>query len=234
VVAIEKDDELFDLLKTKFEKEVASGQLILIHDDILNFEPEKFNLDTGKYKLIANIPYNLTGIILRKFLETNIQPEKIVLLVQKEVAERIVGSRRHGVSAGEKIKESVLSISVKTYGIPRYVETVKAGSFAPMPKVNSAIIIVDKISKEFFQQIIHDTPPVDTECLQGGCVEKEFFELVRGGFRSKRKKLSSNLSTVFEKSKIKKVFTELNLDESLRAEDVKIETWQKLAQHLLL
>ena len=213
VIAVEKDDELFELLKHKFEKEILSSQLILTHDDILELEAKKL-ITPKSWKLIANIPYNITGAILKKFLETDYQPEKIVLLIQKEVAERMVGTRRHGVSTGRK--ESILSISVKAYGIPRYIETVKAGSFVPVPKVDSAIIAIDDISKDFFTDF----------------TKKPFFDMVRAGFKSKRKKLSSNLSVIFTKDKIRETFQKLNLNDNLRAEDIEIEIWRKLATHL--
>src|SRR3989344_8413327 len=87
LLAIEKDDSLYELLKDNFEKEISAGQLTLIHGDILEFDLSK--LTTKTYKLAANIPYNITGAILKKFMETNYQPEKIVRLVQKEGAERI-------------------------------------------------------------------------------------------------------------------------------------------------
>ena len=209
VLAIEKDDELFELLRQKYEKEISSGQLNLIHDDILNLQLTTYNLQLGRYKLISNIPYNLTGVIIKKFLETDSQPKKIVLLVQKEVAERIVSR--------DKNKESILSISVKVYGIPKYIETVKAGSFVPMPQVDSAIIAIENISKEFFKSF----------------TEKDFFNIVRAGFKSKRKKLSSNLSTIFPKERVEEAFEKLNLDKNLRAEDVHLNIWQKLAKILL-
>ncbi|MFZ2484614.1 MAG: 16S rRNA (adenine(1518)-N(6)/adenine(1519)-N(6))-dimethyltransferase RsmA [Minisyncoccia bacterium] len=209
VVAVEKDDDLFKFLSQKFEKEISNGKLELVHDDILNLE-----LKIENYKLIANIPYNITGAILKKFLGAERQPETIVLLVQKEVAQRIVA---------QDDKESILSISVKVYGKPRYVETVKAGSFAPMPSVDSAIIAIENISKDFFNR--------GSSASTVG--EERFFEMVRAGFKSKRKKLSSNLSVIFDKEKVKKTFQKLNLDDNLRAEDVGIETWQKLTKNLI-
>lgn len=221
IIAVEKDGELFELLKQKFEKEISSGQLTLIYDDILNFDPSYSLLPTAYYKLIANIPYNITGAILKKFLSTKFQPKLMVLLVQKEVAERIVGSRGRQAST----KESILSISVKVYGVPKYIETVKAGSFVPAPKVDSAIIAIEHISKDFFTR--------GRQASTGGFSEREFFELVHAGFKSKRKKLSSNLSTIFMKNKVLEVFRKLNLNENLRAEDISIETWQKLARNLL-
>jgi len=214
VLAIEKDDKLYEFLKTKFEKEIKNGKLRLVHDDILEFDLSKLRAST--YKLVANIPYNITGAILKKFLETDYQPEKIVFLVQKEVAKRIIG-RPLGGSASKWEKESVLSISVKAYGTPRYVETVKAGSFVPAPKVDSAIIAIENISKNFFQ----------------GFTEKEFFNTVRTGFKSKRKKLSSNLSTIFAKNKVRETFQKLNLDDNLRAEDTEIRTWGRLVYLLV-
>lgn len=214
VLAVEKDDKLYEILKTKYNKEISTGQLTLIHDDILNFEFKNYNLAPSPYKLISNIPYNITGAILEKFLSAEHQPELIVILVQKEVAERIVGNCGRLAST----KESILSISVKAYGKPRYVETVKAGSFAPAPKVDSAIIAINDISKNFFTNFS----------------EKAFFRLLHAGFRAKRKKLSSNLSVIFEKGEVLEAFKNLNLDENLRAEDVGIETWKKIASELTI
>lgn len=206
LIAIEKDDDLYEFLKKKFEKEIASEKLILIHDDILNFDLSK--LKAISYKLIANIPYNITGAILEKFLSVKTQPSLMVLLVQKEVADRIVA--RDG-------KESILSMSVKVYGKPRYIERVLAGSFVPAPQVDSAIIKIEHISKGFFTNFS----------------EVEFFKLLNAGFKAKRKKLQSNLSVIFDKNTVKKTFQTLNIDENTRAEDVAIETWQKLANNLL-
>ena len=196
VIAVEKDDALFELLQQKF----AGKNLELIHDDILNFQTS----DLRTYKLIANIPYNITGAILEKFLSVENQPKRIVLLVQKEVAQRIVARDE---------KESVLSISVKAYGTPRYVETVKAGSFAPSPSVDSAIISIENISKNFFSEF----------------GEQDFFKLLKAGFKSKRKKLSSNLSSAVDKAKVLEAFKKLNLDPNIRAENVGIHLWKELA-----
>ena len=197
VLAIEKDDKLYEFLKTKFEKYISLGKLKLIHGDALELNPQSYQLEPRSYKLISNIPYNITGAILKKFLETDYQPKMIVLLIQKEVAKRIVA---------QDGKESILSISIKAYGTPKYIETVKAGSFTPAPKVDSAIIAIENISKKFFTDFS----------------EKNFFAILRAGFKSKRKKLSSNLSTIFTKDKVREIFQKLNLDDNLRAEDVEI------------
>ena len=214
VLAVEKDATLFEFLKQKFVKEIANNKLELLHDDILNFEPKSYNLEARSYKLISNIPYNITGAILKKFLGAKNQPEKMVLLVQKEVAKRIVATLlTPSVNRG---KESILSISVKAYGTPKYIETVKAGSFAPMPSVDSAIITIENISKKNFSKMR----------------EEDFFRAIRTGFKSKRKKLSSNLSNIYEKDKVLEFFRKVGLNENQRAEDLDLETWLKLVEWL--
>jgi len=208
VVAVEKDDELYEFLKTHFEPAIEKGKLDLVHGDILDFDPEilRFYHDFT-YKLVANIPYNITGAIFRKFLSATYQPQLMVVLVQKEVAERVVA--RDG-------KESILSISIKAYGMPKYIETVKAGSFSPPPKVDSAILSIEDISKAFFKNFS----------------EEAFFQMLRAGFASKRKKLSSNLGVIYPKERVEAAFQALALDTNTRAEDVNIETWGKLALEL--
>ncbi|MDB5266762.1 MAG: hypothetical protein JWN89_577 [Parcubacteria group bacterium] len=205
VMAIEKDSELIPLLKEKFKKEIKNKKLEIAEQDILEFDPRE--IKKGEYKLVANLPYYITGLFIRKFLETEFQPERMVLMLQKEVAERIARSE----------KESILSISVKAYGTPRYVKTVKAGSFYPVPNVDSAILAITDISKEFFT----------------GFSEEHFFKLLHAGFQSKRKKLSSNLSLVAPKSKVLEAFKSLKLDENVRAEDVDLENWRRLAVALV-
>ncbi|MES2213818.1 MAG: 16S rRNA (adenine(1518)-N(6)/adenine(1519)-N(6))-dimethyltransferase RsmA [Patescibacteria group bacterium] len=200
VIAIEKDRDLIPLLEEKFAKEIKKGKISILEQDILEFDPSTIQ---GEYKLIANLPYYITGQFIRKFLETEFQPERMVLMLQKEVAERIARSE----------KESILSISVKAYGTPFYIKTVKAGSFFPAPNVDSAILAINDISKEFFK----------------GFTEEHFFTLLHAGFQSKRKKLSSNLSAVAPKEKVKEVFLSLALDDNTRAEDLSLENWRKIA-----
>ncbi len=207
LLAVEKDDALYKLLKEKFAQEIASGQLELINGDILDFDPSSYGLEAGSYKLIANIPYNITGAILEKFLSHQAQPSLAVLLVQDEVAKRVVARNN---------KESILSLSVKAYGTPRYVDKVLAGSFAPAPEVDSAVLSISNISKQFFTNFS----------------EEWFFTLIKAGFKSKRKKLSSNLSSVVSKSRVEKAFNTLSLDPNTRAEDLTLTNWQRLAQQL--
>ncbi len=202
LIAIEKDNDLYDFLKTKFEKEISSGQLNLIHGDVLEFNTESYKLKAGSYKLIANIPYNITGAILKKFLTETNQPESMVLMVQHEVAQRILA--KDG-------KESILSISVKAYGEPKMITKVDKRFFSPAPKVNSAVIAINHISRKTFEN--------------KGLNEEKFWEIVKNGFAHKRKKLTSNLKNVLELDEnTKKVL------ENKRAEDLSLADWILIAK----
>jgi len=202
VLAVEKDFELLELLQEKFSKEISSGSLVLLNEDILEFEIQKHKIKN--YKVIANIPYNITGAILKKFLTDKFQPECMVLMVQKEVAERIVA--RDG-------KESLLSVSVKAYGEPKLVMKVEARYFSPAPKVDSAIIYIKNISREFFKKNL--------------IKEEKFWETVKFGFAHKRKKLSGNLKTLISKETSSKN-PELAQLLSKRAEDLTLLDWVNL------
>lgn len=223
VVAVEKDRELFEFLKNKFEKEIVEEKLILLNEDILEFNvnekissfflglagvgdpgnrgPEK-NLKSFRYKIIANIPYNITGAILKKFLTEKNQPTLMVLMVQNEVAKRIIA--RDG-------KESILSISVKAYGEPKMIMKVPARYFSPAPKVDSAIIAIENISRKLF--------------VENKINEEKFWEIVKTGFAHKRKKLTGNLKRVISSQKLS--FGEWK---DKRAENLSTKDWITLAK----
>jgi len=207
IIAVEKDRELIAYLREKFAEAISAGKLILIEDDILNFEFERYALRVARCAVVANIPYNITGAILRKFLSAKNQPEEMILLVQKEVAERIVARDK---------KESILSISVKAYGAPKYVAKVPARDFSPAPKVDSAIISIKNISRANFK---------DTD-------EKFFFELVRSGFAHKRKILIKNLEAVVVPEKLRRSWSTLGLSPKIRAEDMALSGWLSLSKIL--
>lgn len=195
VIAVEKDESLIRILEERFKKEIEDKKLFLISADILNYEPR------GKYKIIANIPYNITGAILKKFLTAKTQPERMVLLLQHEVAKRIIANDK---------KETVLSISVKAYGEPKIIDKVSARYFSPAPKVNSAILLVKNISREFF--------------IKNKLKEEDFWLLVKKGFAHKRKKLSGNL-------KKEKISLPISFQDK-RAENLTLEDWKTLASLL--
>ncbi|MCR4311639.1 MAG: hypothetical protein NUV54_03705, partial [Candidatus Taylorbacteria bacterium] len=126
-----------------------------------------------------------------------------VILVQKEVAERIIA--RDG-------KESILSISVKAYGTPRIVSIVKAGSFVPAPSIDSAILAIEHISKKMFS----------------GVSEETFFSLMKAGFAHKRKRLAGNVKSMLPT--IDKTLELLGINPDVRPEELPVEAWFKLAK----
>lgn len=215
VIAIEKDPPLVAILKETFAAEVAEGQLTLIEGDVRDFDPTGYKLQATGYVVAANIPYYITGEIIRQFLTADVQPRAMALLIQKEVAQRITSSRGGSASGGSR-KESILSLSVKAYGVPKIIEKVSRTHFSPPPSVDSAILAVTDISKRFFE----------------GISEEHFFKIVHAGFASKRKYLANNLAVVFDKEKVKEAFAVCGIGEKARAEEVPLENWKKLAQNL--
>ncbi len=202
VIAIEKDRDLIEILKEKFVTEIESGKLILLNDNILYFDPNKYNLKEGQYKIVANIPYNITGAIIKRFLSEVIKPKSMTLLVQKEVAERIVARDN---------KESILSLSVKAYGTPKYIMKVHKRFFSPAPKVDSAIISINNISNNFFKNKEQ---------------EDAFFHLVKASFAHKRKVLRKNLEEIEKDSgKIDGILNKLEINLKSRAEDIHLDKW---------
>ncbi len=220
VVAIEKDDRLVIPLSVKFEKEIKKGQFVLIHGDVLDFVSKDKMMPSlekllGKvYKLVANIPYYITGEIIERFHTIPNQPQTIVLLVQKEVAERIIGkSGSASVKLQRDKKESILSIAVKMYGTPELVSIVPKGAFAPAPNVDSAILAIKDIK--------HFGNPKQ---------EKEFFEILHHAFAHKRKYMLSNIKSLSNniQKKVKDIFVKNNYPDSTRAEDLSVDIWKEM------
>ncbi len=214
VVAVEKDDRLIPLLREKFSAEIEAERLELIHADILSFNTKRSTLNAKRWKVVANLPYYITGQFLRKFLEENpCLPHVMVLLLQKEVAKRIVASDG---------RESILSISVKCYGTPRYLGTVKAGSFSPPPKVDSAILAIENISKDFFRG-----EPSDSGRFNLTERENQFFTVLKKGFSHPRKLLSSNLELTGTD------LEQCGVPSNARAENLSLEQWKCLTKKIL-
>ncbi|MBU1091484.1 ribosomal RNA small subunit methyltransferase A [Patescibacteria group bacterium] len=208
VIAVEKDFELVKFLREKFKN---NKNLNLIHDDILKIENwnliENCKLKIKNFKLVANIPYYITGAILKKFLSAKKQPSLMVLMVQKEVAERIIAKDK---------RESILSISVKAYGRPKIIKKVPAGCFSPPPKVDSVILKIDNISKDFF--VGHP--------MSHRIEEEKFFEMIKKGFSQKRKMLKNNLDISPD------ILEKYGINAKARAQELSLEDWKKIYNHL--
>lgn len=197
VVAVEKDKRLIPYLRELFK----NSDLSLYQEDILKFNVE--DKIKGNYKLVANIPYYLTSKLIRTFLEKENKPTSMILMIQKEVAERIIA---------RSPKSNLLAISVQFYARPEIVSLVSSKSFYPEPKVESAIIKISDIKND---------SNVDT---------KKFFRLVKIGFSSPRKKLLNNLSggLGLSKNETEEILQKIKIAKNIRAEVLEIEDWKNL------
>jgi len=206
VIAIETDTRAITSLEETFPAEIATGQLTLVHHDARVLHPADFGVTDHAYKVVSNIPYYISGSLFRSFLDTDCQPTDLVFLVQKEVAQRIARDK----------KASLLSLSVKVFGEPSYICTVKRGHFNPPPNVDSAIVAVNNINRLAF---------ADTS-------RAELFALLHLGFGQKRKQLLGNLSKVYDRMKVTQIFTELGITLEVRAEDLPTEIWFDILKKL--
>jgi 16S rRNA (adenine1518-N6/adenine1519-N6)-dimethyltransferase len=238
-IAIELDTKLVDLLKRELSADDSKHKLEIINADILKLNLTELTKDCKKYKVVANIPYYITSKIIRFFSEAEKKPESIVLLTQKEVAERICAR------PGEM---SVLSVSVQYYGTPEVIDVVPKTSFFPMPEVDSAILRI-KISNNKFL-ISNQIPnskfqiPKKTgasgikslginstlEISNSGINDKLFFRCVHIGFASRRKTLLNNLSAGYrlEKKATLDILESVGLNEKTRAQELSVENWINL------
>lgn len=209
VIAVEKDETLAEILRTSLKKEEIKN-VIIIDGDILAMQ-NTLPLAGKSYKIIANIPYYLTARFLRAFLqETSHKPCTISLTIQKEVAERIVAKAP---------RMNLLALSVQAYGTPNIIKTVPASCFVPRPKVDSAIITIGNISRDFF--------------VRHSLNEQKFFTLARAGFGKKRKLLTSTLAECAGgKSIIQKIFNRLQIKPHARPEELTLEEWARLAAEI--
>lgn len=211
VVAIELDDRLIGILRNKLRNK---ENLEIIHGDMLKINlPEIVTSHlspVNEYKVVANIPYYITAPIIKLFLETEFPPSEMILMVQKEVAERI------SAKPGEM---SILAVSVQYYTEPEYLFTVSKTAFEPVPKVDSAVIKVIR-NKE---QKTRNKDEV-----------KKFFRIVRAGFSAKRKTLANNLSSSLklDKKTVEEKIESIGFLKNVRAQELGVEDWKKLTEIL--
>jgi 16S rRNA (adenine1518-N6/adenine1519-N6)-dimethyltransferase len=197
IIAIEKDHDMVNILEETL-KDFANIEVI--EGDAL-----RYDIPVKEYKVVANIPYYLTSAIIRKYLESSSKPKEIVLMVQKEVAQRI---------CAQPPDMSILAVSVQFYAKPKIVAPVKKESFWPAPKVNSAII-----------KII----PFATE---NPCDQQLFFKIVKAGFSAPRKQIVNNLSISLGKTREEIIawLGKNTLKPTQRAETLSIENWINLTK----
>ena len=203
VIAVELDDKLASFLQIGLDSQDVEN-VEIVNQDILKFNPETLE---PNYKIVANLPYNITSIFLRTFLNHHNRPQSLVLMLQKEVAERL---------AAKPGDMSMLALSVQFFGDVEIIREVKAGNFWPEPKVDSAVVRLI-LKAENHSSILREQ-------------EKAFFRMAKIGFSAKRKMLKNNLAAGLriENSEAEKIITSVGLDARTRAEDLSVTEWQKL------
>ncbi len=209
VISVELDKKLFTFLKTQF---VSAPNLELVNEDILKFNPVAYNLQPTSYKLVANLPYNITSHFLKKFLTMPHRPSSMTLLVQKEVAERI---------CAQPGQLSLLGLSVQLYSQPSLVSVVNQNSFWPAPAVESAILNLSSVQSQ-----------IEVDKRLNGVTEDKFWQLARIGFSAKRKQLPNNLAAGLHISSLeaKSLVEKAGFNPKIRAQNLSIDDWSKLAK----
>ena len=198
VTAVEFDADLARKLPGQF----PGKKLTVVNQDILQFD---LNQLPKNYKVVANVPYYITSKIVEKLMTAENKPSIAVLLVQKEVAERI---------AAEAGNMSVLSVSVQIFAEAELDIEVPRQFFTPPPKVDSQVVVLR----------ICDNPLITSED------QRDFFRIVKAGFSAKRKKLRSSLSggLGIDKSVAEELLKNAGISPDVRAEDLSIEDWKRL------
>lgn len=207
VIAVELDDQLANYLQMGVDSQDLDNVQI-INEDVLRFNLDNHITPAESYKIVANLPYNITSIFLRQILSARHKPLSLVLMLQKEVAERIVATPPD---------MSILAVSVQYYADPVIIRPVKAGNFWPEPEVDSAIIRINLRS---------DSHPLTDD--------KYFFRIVKMAFSAKRKMLKNNLAAglKIEPKMIGNILAEQGFDPKARAEGLSLDDWLKLVAAL--
>jgi len=212
VITVEKDARMIKILREELKD---FKNIEIIKGDILKAQNYNLKLKTKGYKIVANLPFYLANPVIRKFLEMPNPPSVMILIVQKEVAQRICPACRQ---AGAKPpRMSILAVSVQFYAQAKIISYISKKSFWPQPKVDSAIIKI--IPRQF-------RVPVSRQ------FREQFFKIVKAGFSHPRKQLINNLSTGLNlnREQIKNWLLKNKTNPSRRAETLKVDDWIKLTK----
>lgn len=206
VIAVELDAQLVAILHQRLSD---YPNVTIVQGDILQLAPAELVGPHAPYLVVANLPYYITSPVLRHFLEATHPPERLVLMIQKEVAQRILATPGH---------LSLLAVSVQFYARPRLVGYVPAAAFYPRPKVDSAIVRLD----------VYRQPPVPVEDVP------RFFRVVAAGFSQPRKQLKNALahSLGLPVAKAMEALAAAGINPQQRAESLSLDDWARLAPRL--
>ncbi|MBM3127289.1 MAG: ribosomal RNA small subunit methyltransferase A [Chloroflexi bacterium] len=207
VVAVEVDVDLVTKLRADF---ADAPHVTILRGDVLDAEPIEWiaqNVGAGlprPYKIVANLPYYITSAILRHILEAAHKPRVIVVMVQREVAQRIVA---------QPPQMNLLAVSVQFFARPRLVRTIPAGAFYPRPQVDSAIVRLDVFERTPF-----------------AIASDRFFEIARAGFGERRKQLRNALAHGLgrEPLEIEARLARAQIAPTRRAETLTLDEWVRL------
>lgn len=211
VVAVELDKRLLPVLEETLGE---YDNLRVVNADVLELDLHRLieeEFEGMEVVVCANLPYYITSPVIMKLLEDKLPIKAITVMVQKEAAQRIcaeVGSRQSGA----------VTVSVNFYAKPEMLFGVSAGSFMPAPKVDSAVIRLDVLSK----------PPVEVES------EEKFFAVVKAAFSQRRKILANSLSSglSLDKSRVFEILQECGIPENIRAEKLSLQNFADIANRL--
>lgn len=219
VIAVETDGQLVDVLRDVLG---ALPNLEIVHGDILTLDPAAL-LDAPlpaaalalplwgprleHYLVVANLPYYITAAVMRHLLEASLRPARLVVTVQREVAERMTAQ------PGDL---SLLGVSVQFYGKPRILFHLKRGAFYPPPAVESSVVRVD----------LYDALPVSIPDVAS------FFRVVSAGFAQRRKQLHNSLAAILQlpSGDVCAALIAAGIDPALRAEALSIEAWGQVVR----
>ncbi len=205
VVSVELDRRLEPVLHAL---ETQYDNLEIIRSDILRTQLGDYGLSNGNFTVVANLPYQITSHFIRQMLTQEPYPDRLILLVQKEVAERIVA---------EPGKLSVLALSVQAFADPEIIAMVPPEVFYPAPAIQSAILAINNVrSKKVFKDKQE---------------EDMFFRIVKGGFAQKRKMLRKNLQNIRINEKslsgddIDIIYNMIGIKKTARAQEISLKQW---------
>jgi len=209
IVAAEKDPSMTRILNNELRiMEIKNVEIV--QSDILKINPKAYNLKPKTYKIVTNLPFYLTAPVIRKFLESDCQPKEMILMVQKEVGQRI---------CAKPPDMNLLAVSVQIYAEAKIINYVSKKSFWPQPKVDSALIRITPL-------INADRKLINADL---------FFKIVKAGFSQPRKQIINNFSQKLkiDKKKVGSWLLKNNIQPIQRAETLDIEDWIKLTENFV-
>lgn len=221
IIAVELDSRMVNILKYRFKNNInnqAESKLEIINEDILKIDltkiiaEKKAKIDIDKVKVVANLPYYISTPIIMKLLENRLDINEIIVMVQKEVAERLTAK------TGTRLAGAI-TYAVEYYSEAESIIKVPKESFIPSPKVESEVIKLK----------VREKPKIEVKN------EKLLFNIIQKSFMQRRKTLSNallNNNIIKNKEDVEKVWKTLELSDNVRGENLTLENFGKIADYM--